>query len=253
MTHRATSASCRRGGSWPRRSTPCSRSHPGDRPLVVGRRFGRRRGADRRAPPRPAPRRARDPTAVAPRPGDRWAGRRAAATSRGPGGEYVFVWHDRWRVALGDITDPIEAPFAGIVRDVRPGIGITIRAAGRGIRGIVALGGPTRGRLQRRCRGRAALGRARRRAGRDDPRRRLAGRRRDADPGAGDGRRRDRRGRPVEQGAARLPRLRGPPARRPPPAAAVRGARPRRRRRGGRWPARSRPSSRRWPATRSRS
>jgi hypothetical protein len=37
---------------------------------------------------------------------------------------------------------------AGIVRDVRPGIGITIRAAGRGVRGIVALGGPTRGRLQ---------------------------------------------------------------------------------------------------------
>ena len=33
------------------------------------------------------------------------------------------------------------------MREVRPGTGITIRAAGRGIRGIVALGGPTRGRL----------------------------------------------------------------------------------------------------------
>jgi hypothetical protein len=30
---------------------------------------------------------------------------------------------------------------------VRPGTAITIRAAGRGIRGVVALGGPTRGRL----------------------------------------------------------------------------------------------------------
>jgi hypothetical protein len=51
-------------------------------------------------------------------------------------------------VSTGDIADPVESPFAGIVRDVRPGVGITIRAAGRGIRGIVALGGPTRGRLQ---------------------------------------------------------------------------------------------------------
>src|SRR4029079_5889331 len=50
--------------------------------------------------------------------------------------------------ATGDITDAVETPFAGIVRSVRPGTGITIRAAGRGIRGIVALGGPTRGRLQ---------------------------------------------------------------------------------------------------------
>ena len=41
-----------------------------------------------------------------------------------------------------------ESPFAGIVREVRPGTGITIRAAGRGIRGVVALGSPTRGRLQ---------------------------------------------------------------------------------------------------------
>jgi hypothetical protein len=51
-------------------------------------------------------------------------------------------------VATGDVADPLEAPLAGIVRDVRPGTAITIRAAGRGIRGIVALGGPTRGRLQ---------------------------------------------------------------------------------------------------------
>ena len=59
-------------------------------------------------------------------------------------GEAVLATPGRGR----DIADPVEAPFAGIVRDVRPGVGITIRAAGRGIRGIVALGGPTRGRLQ---------------------------------------------------------------------------------------------------------
>ena len=86
--------------------------------------------------------------------GDAAARRRAgpaaavAVPTDGPTGEHVFEWHGRWRVATGDITDAVETPFAGIVRDVRPGTGITIRAAGRGIRGIVALGGPTRGRLQ---------------------------------------------------------------------------------------------------------
>jgi hypothetical protein len=91
---------------------------------------------------------------VEPRPGDRWhaIGRIVAPTTPGgprgnPGGEYLFPWKSRWRVATGDIVDPLETPVAGIVRDVRPGTSITIRAAGRGIRGIVALGGPTRGRL----------------------------------------------------------------------------------------------------------
>jgi len=91
---------------------------------------------------------------VQPRPGDRWhaigrvVGAGGGSASRGPhGGEYLFPWRTRWRVATGDIVDPLETPVAGIVRDVRPGTSITLRAAGRGIRGIVALGGPTRGRL----------------------------------------------------------------------------------------------------------
>ncbi len=95
------------------------------------------------------------PDDVTPRPGDRWhpGGRDASpdvvarpgrpATS----GEYLFPWKSRWRIATGDILDPLESPVAGIVRDVRPGTSITIRAAGRGIPGIVALGEPTRGRL----------------------------------------------------------------------------------------------------------
>jgi hypothetical protein len=65
---------------------------------------------------------------------------------------------DRWRVTLGDVADAIESPFAGIVRDVRPGNGITIRAAGRGIRGVVAPRRPDRGPAPDRRRGRAALG-----------------------------------------------------------------------------------------------
>ena len=63
-------------------------------------------------------------------------------------GELLFEWRQRWRAAAGDMTEPVDTPMAGIVREVRAGSAITVRADGRGMRGIVALGGPTRGRLQ---------------------------------------------------------------------------------------------------------
>jgi hypothetical protein len=63
------------------------------------------------------------------------------------GGELLFDWRGRWRVAGGDVTEPLDSPIAGIVREVRPGSAIVIRATGRALRAIVALGGPTRGRL----------------------------------------------------------------------------------------------------------
>jgi hypothetical protein len=62
-------------------------------------------------------------------------------------GELLFEWKGRWRVASGELTEPLDSPVAGIVKDVRPGSAITIRATGRGLRAIVALGGPTRGQL----------------------------------------------------------------------------------------------------------
>ena len=62
-------------------------------------------------------------------------------------GELLFAWHDRWRVAGGEVTDSLDSPITGIVRDVRPGSAIVIQASGRSLHGIVALGGPTRGRL----------------------------------------------------------------------------------------------------------
>jgi hypothetical protein len=71
------------------------------------------------------------------RPGDRTAE-----------GELLFEWRRHWRVAGGDMIEPIDTPMAGIVRDVRAGSAVTVRADGRAMRGIVALGGPTRGRLQ---------------------------------------------------------------------------------------------------------
>ncbi len=201
---------------------------PGDRPLVAA--------GESVVVGAPIAERLRDPgldevqipPTHEPRPGHRWSGPASGGDGRIASGELLFNWHGRWRVATGDVTDPIETPIAGIVRDVRPGTSITVRAAGRGIRGVVALGGPTRGRLQGSARQRAARRWTRRRLGRDDPRRRIAGGRGDADPGPGDGRSRGRRGRAVEQGAARLPRLRGAPAGGPPPAAVVRRA-------GARW------------------
>jgi hypothetical protein len=89
------------------------------------------------------------------RPGDRWA-RPEVPERRGPGrgprrpseGELLFPWRDSWRVASGEHADPLDAPVAGIVREVCPGVRIVVRAAGRALRGVVALGGPTRGRLQ---------------------------------------------------------------------------------------------------------
>ena len=122
---------------------------PGDRALVAP--------GDSVVVGAPIAERVRDPrldevdvpaAAAMPRPGARWTGNGRRGAVSGPTGEHIFEWHGRWRVATGDITDALETPFAGIVRAVRPGTGITIRAAGRGIRGIVALGGPTRGRLQ---------------------------------------------------------------------------------------------------------
>ena len=63
------------------------------------------------------------------------------------GGELLFEWRGRWRLAGGEVTEQLDSPVAGIVREVRPGSGIVIRATGRALGGIVALGGPTRGRL----------------------------------------------------------------------------------------------------------
>ena len=62
-------------------------------------------------------------------------------------GELLFAWRDRWRVAGGEVTESFDSPVTGIVREVRPGSAIVIQAKGRALHGIVALGGPSRGRL----------------------------------------------------------------------------------------------------------
>jgi hypothetical protein len=109
---------------------------PGDRPLVEA--------GESVVAGAPVAERLRDPqlsevpdtVTLAPAPG-----------ARVPDGELLFDWRGRWRVAGGTLTEPLETPIAGIIRSVRPGTAIVIRATGRSLPGIVALGGPTRGRL----------------------------------------------------------------------------------------------------------
>lgn len=112
------------------------RMEPGDRPLVAS--------GESVVAGTPIAERVRDPrlievsvpASVTPRPGARVAD-----------GELLFDWRGHWRVAGGDLTEPVETPVAGIVRDVRPGSAIVVSASGQALRGIVALGSPTRGRL----------------------------------------------------------------------------------------------------------
>jgi hypothetical protein len=129
------------------------RLRPGDRPLVkAGEAVGRGQ---------PLIEQYRDPRTIVvsgieehdgpPAPGDRWAeqpGRRPAEGDPTPGGELLFRSGGRWRIAGGDRPDPIEAPFAGVVHQVRSGTAVTVRTESSAILGRMALAGSTWGRLQ---------------------------------------------------------------------------------------------------------
>lgn len=86
------------------------------------------------------------------RPGEPWSGHgpRNPARRRGrnPEGEVLYESNGRWRVAAGVLREALESPVAGIVREVRPGIGIRVRTAGAALRGVASLGDATRGRLE---------------------------------------------------------------------------------------------------------
>jgi hypothetical protein len=98
------------------------------------------------------------------RPGDRWtpslapAGRtlRRTGPAAGPG-ELLYRVAGRWRVVGGDQTDRVDAPAAGRVREVRPGVGIGLDLAGRAIRGTTMVGVAARGRLEIAIGGRGEL------------------------------------------------------------------------------------------------
>jgi hypothetical protein len=70
------------------------------------------------------------------------------AAADGPGGELVVNVDGRWRMAVGTPVDALEAPAAGVVREVRPGIVLSLAVRGLALLGIQSLGGPARGRLE---------------------------------------------------------------------------------------------------------
>lgn len=126
---------------------------PGDRPLVkAGEAVGRGQAIiEHYRDPRTvvvAGSLSKDRTVV---PGERWVeplGRQARDGEATPGGELLFRSGGRWRIAAGDGPDTIEAPFAGMVRDVRPGTGVSVYTTGSAVLGRATLAGPTWGRLQ---------------------------------------------------------------------------------------------------------
>ncbi len=127
---------------------------PGDRPLVrpgdsvlAGATLAER-GRDATVVDIPA-----DAIAADALPGSWWEddGRRHGVRRARTGADDGELLHrvDRdWLVAAGPRTERLEAPSAGIVRDVRPGSGISLAVAGVGIPGALAAGGPARGRLE---------------------------------------------------------------------------------------------------------
>jgi len=126
------------------------RLHPGDRALVKeGEAVGRGQ---------PILEHFREPrTLVVPAQGDadkQLPGDRAAPPgSRGRDGqnldgELLFRSGGRWRIASGDRAEPLESPVAGVVHEVRPGAGITLRSTANAVIGRTALAGPSWGKLQ---------------------------------------------------------------------------------------------------------
>jgi hypothetical protein len=66
----------------------------------------------------------------------------------GAAGELAFRVDGRWRMAVGAPVETLEAPAEGVVREVRPGIELTVDVPGVALLGVQALGGPARGRLE---------------------------------------------------------------------------------------------------------
>jgi hypothetical protein len=122
---------------------------PGDRPFVAPGQAVVRDApmADRLREPRTVV--VAGPGAKGPeRPGDRWSPPGAGEDGDGvPSGELLFRSGGRWRIAAADSSEPLDAPFAGIVREVRDGIGIRLQSPAKGLLGTEVLAGPTSGRV----------------------------------------------------------------------------------------------------------
>ena len=89
-----------------------------------------------------------------PEPGKWWVGggeRRGKSGRNRPmprvGGTLLFEKQGRWRAAAGEHHQIVESPVAGIVREARNSVEVTIEAAGAAIPGAIAAGEPSRGYL----------------------------------------------------------------------------------------------------------
>ncbi|MEO8207431.1 MAG: hypothetical protein ABI598_00240 [Chloroflexota bacterium] len=89
------------------------------------------------------------PTGPEAEPGGWWAGRQTGRSGTGRTGQGELLFHSggHWRVASGDLGEPLAAPFSGIVGVVEPGSGVTLRTDSLTLLGSDALGGPTVGAI----------------------------------------------------------------------------------------------------------
>ena len=86
------------------------------------------------------------------RPGDRYVplpGRVPSLRGRPDPLEVELLHHppSGWRVISGEVSDTLDAPAAGIVREVRSGVGLAVALEGHALLGRAVAGGPSRGRL----------------------------------------------------------------------------------------------------------
>lgn len=86
-------------------------------------------------------------------PGKWWVGgtdRRGRGRDRTPpplAGTLLYEVAGRWQAVAGENHRMLESPVAGVVREARNAVGITIAAAGVALPGALAAGQPSRGRL----------------------------------------------------------------------------------------------------------
>jgi hypothetical protein len=87
-------------------------------------------------------------------PGKWWVGgdERRGRPSKGKpavrvGGTLLFETNGRWRAAAGERHEVVESPVAGVVREARNGVEVTLQVAGAALPGAIAAGEPSRGYL----------------------------------------------------------------------------------------------------------
>jgi len=89
-----------------------------------------------------------------PMPGKWWVGgdERRDRLDRGKpaarvAGTLLYEANGRWRAAAGERHEVVESPVAGIIREARNGVEVTLQVTGAALPGAIAAGEPSRGYL----------------------------------------------------------------------------------------------------------